>query len=195
MKVLRRRGPAGSPGRASEPAGRPLTRIAVAGLAAHVWFELAAGVGAPAASVLGPRRAAVVWTAATAGAWRQTCRRSGLGDTFLAVVDALAVAATVGHLLGWPTRRALAGVPWLRDCEGLGPELMPVYNWILYVSAIAGGAALLRENRAARRWPVAVTLASAPLLSLLQRVEFQRLCRQAVTEPSWWTRRLAARRA
>ncbi|MDP8931757.1 MAG: hypothetical protein M3O70_25115 [Actinomycetota bacterium] len=102
-----------------------------------------------------------------------------------------------GHLdhSPWQDKRRQSASQWLRDCEGLGPELMPVYNWILYVSAIAGGAALLRENRAARRWPVAVTLASAPLLSVLQRVEFQRLCRQAVTEPSWWTRRLAARRA
>lgn len=173
--------------------GRPLTRTAIAGLAAHIWFELGAGVGAPLASVLGPRRAAAFWTVTTAGAWHEASRVSHVGDTFFAVTDAFAVAALVGHLRAWPTRRGLAGVPWLRDCEGLGPELMPVYNSILYVSAVAGGAALLRENAGARRWPIAVTLASVPVLSLVQRVEFRRLCRQALAEPSWWTRRLAGR--
>lgn len=154
---------------------------------------MAAGVGAPAASILGPRRVATLWTVTISSALQKARRGSHGGDTLFAVSNAVVVAAVVGHLLAWPTRRVLVCVPWLRDCEGLGPELMPVYNPILYVSAVAGASALLAENAEARRWPVAATLASTPLLPALQRAEFRRLCRQAISERSWWTRRLARR--
>jgi hypothetical protein len=45
---------------------RPLTRLSSAALAGHVAFELAAGVGMPFASLVGPVPAAAGWTAATA---------------------------------------------------------------------------------------------------------------------------------
>jgi hypothetical protein len=42
----------------------------------------------------------------------------------MAVVNGLSLAAAVGHLAGWPRRRTRLGLPWLTDCEGLGPGLM-----------------------------------------------------------------------
>jgi hypothetical protein len=62
---------------------------------------------------------------------------------------AISLAAVVGHLSAWPRRRTRFGLPWLKDCEGLGPELMPLYNPILYASGAAALGALLVENRTA----------------------------------------------
>jgi hypothetical protein len=70
----------------------------------------------------------------------------------------------VAHLTGWPRKRTRTGLPWLQDCEGLGPELMPFYNPILYFSGTAALAALLLENRSAPRHLPLVTL---PLVLVL----------------------------
>src|ERR1044071_7672575 len=63
-------------GRASAPrtGSRPLTRLTVVSLVGHLAFELAAGVGMPLASILGPYAAAGAWTLTTGGAWRLAAR-------------------------------------------------------------------------------------------------------------------------
>src|SRR5829696_574185 len=120
----------------AEPRGRPATRLGLAGLAAHVFFELAAGVGMPFASIAGPVPAAGMWTVGTGGLWRAAKTRPASADPVFAAVNGLGLAAIVAHMAGWPRRRTRLGLPWLQDCEGLGPELMRFYNPILY----AGGA-------------------------------------------------------
>jgi hypothetical protein len=146
----RDRSPAGPTGH------RPLTRLTVASLAAHVVFELGAGVGMPLASVIGPYVATGFWALATSGVWVASARDAST-DKVLAAANGFGIAAVSAHLLGWPTRRTRTGLPWLEDCEGLGPELMPFYNPILYLSGSVGLLAILRERTALPpcncRWP------------------------------------------
>ncbi|MFE9203539.1 hypothetical protein [Micromonospora sp. NPDC007230] len=178
-----RRIPAGPVGR------RPLTRLTVVSLAGHVAFELAAGVGMPLASLIGPYAAAGFWTLVTGGVLAATGRDES-ADPLLAAANGFGLAAVSAHLRGWPTRRTRAGLPWLKDCEGLGPELMPFYNPILYTSAVAGLLAVVRENRTARLRVPAVMLGLVPVLVAYQHWEHRRLRRQAHTRPGWWNRRL-----
>jgi hypothetical protein len=169
---------------------RPLTRLATAGLAGHVFFELAAGVGLPFASVLGPGPAAVGWATASGALWRTAGRPAPSGDRVLAVANGVGLAAVVAHLAGWPRRRTGLGLPWLADCEGLGPELMPLYNPILQLSGMGALGGLLRENRSAPRWLGWVPLGLVPALVRVQHAEHRRLLEQARTRPGWWNRRL-----
>ena len=169
---------------------RPSTRLATAGLAGHVFFELAAGVGMPSASVLGPLPAALAWATGTAALDRLAARPSPAGDRTLAVANGLGLAAVVGHLAGWPRRRTRAGLPWLVDCEGLGPRLMRWYNPVLYVSGLAALGGLLRENRSAPRWLGWSVLTAVPSLVRVQHAEHERLRALARTRPGWWNRRL-----
>jgi hypothetical protein len=169
---------------------RPFTRLATAGLAGHVFFELAAGVGMPLASVLGPLPAAAAWASGSVALDRLAARPSPSGDRALAVANGLGLAAVVGHLAGWPRRRTRIGLPWLVDCEGLGPALMRWYNPVVYASAVGALGALLRENRSAPRWLGWSLLATVPLLVRVQHGEHRRLRALAGTRPGWWNRRL-----
>nr|WP_146218433.1 hypothetical protein [Micromonospora acroterricola] len=171
-------------------AGRPLTRIATAGLAAHVFFELGAGVGMPAASVLGPAPAAGLWALTTGTLLRTAGTRPASSDGVFAVSNGVGLAAVIAHLRGWPRRRTRLGLPWLRECEGLGPELMRYYNPILYVSGAAALGALLRENRSAPRYVPLLTLGLVPLLIVTQHAEHWRLREMSHRRPGWWNRRL-----
>jgi hypothetical protein len=172
---------------------RPLTRLSTCALAAHVLFELAAGVAMPGASVLGPARAGAAWATGLTVVWRSAGSRSTSADRALALWNGVGVAAVGAHLLAWPTRRTRAGLPWLCDCEGLGPELMRVYNPILYVSGVAAAAAIVRENRSASRLLPVLAVAVIPALAVAQRAEHERLRAIADRHPAWWNRRLQER--
>ena len=161
-------------------------------MAGHIFFELGAGVGMPLASVLGPLRAAGLWSAAATAAWRSAASRPSSSDAFFATLNGLALSAVLGHLTGWPTRRTRLGLPWLEDCEGLGPELMPYYNSILYISGTAATLAICRENRTApARLPLQLAVALAPAFAWAQHIEHRRLAGQAIDQPAWWNRRLS----
>ncbi|WP_437104785.1 hypothetical protein [Streptomyces sp. enrichment culture] len=108
------------------------------------------------------------------------------------VLDSISFAAVIGHLAGWPKRRTRLGIPWLTDCEGLGPRLMPYYNPILYISGTAAAAAVLLENRSAPRRLPLLSLPLVPLLVVAQRAEHRRLKAIAEAHPAWWNRRLLA---
>jgi hypothetical protein len=167
-----------------------MTRLATAGLAGHVFFELAAGVGMPLASVLGPMPAAGLWAVTTAGVWRAAASRPASSDATLALWNGLGLAAVLAHLAAWPRRRTRLGLPWLEDCEGLGPELMPWYNPTIYLSGVAALLALATENRSASRRLPLLVLGLTPALMAFQHAEHQRLLHQAGTRPGWWNRRL-----
>jgi hypothetical protein len=164
--------------------------LTVAGLTGHLVFELAAGVGMPLASILGPYAAAGVWTVAAGGTWRVAKSRNESADPLLAAVNGFGLAAVSAHLAGWPTRRTRTGLPWLEECEGLGPELMPYYNAILYFSAATALLATARENRTAPVHVPMTMLGLVPALIAYQRWEHRRLRREAHTRPRWSTRRL-----
>src|ERR1700712_2378734 len=116
---------------------RPVTRLAMAGVAAHLFFERAAGVGMPFASFIGPVPAAGLWAGYTGAVWRAAATRAASADRGFTVINAVHLAAVIGHFLGWPRDRTRFGLPWLADCEGLGPGLMPFYNPILRLSGVA----------------------------------------------------------
>jgi hypothetical protein len=177
----------------SSTAGRPLTRLSTCALAAHVFVELAAGVGMPGASVLGPARAGATWATGFAVIWRSAGARSTSAERALALWNGFGAAAVGAHLIAWPTRRTRIGLPWLCDCEGLGPELMRVYNPILYVSGVAAAAAIVRENRSASRLLPILAMTLTPALAVAQRVEHRRLRAIADQRPAWWNRRLQER--
>jgi hypothetical protein len=167
---------------------RPLTRLGVVGLAGHVYFELAAGVGMPFASVIGPAPAAGFWAVTT----RMTLRGVGRpeGAAFAGLVNGFGVAAMIAHLSAWPSRRTRLGLPWLQDSERLGADLMPAYNTILYVTAAAAVGGLLRESTHRLASGIVLPLVAAPLLAAGQRWEYRRLRQQAHRRPTWWYRRL-----
>jgi hypothetical protein len=162
-------------------------------MAGHVFFELAAGVGLPFASVVGPVPAAAGWGAGSAAMWRATGRSSPSVDVALTVANGVGLTAVLAHLAGWPRRRTRLGVPWLADCEGLGPELMPFYNPVLWLSGLGALGGLLRENGSAPRWPGFAALGLVPVLVRVQHVEHRRLVALARTRPGWWNRRLQLR--
>jgi hypothetical protein len=168
---------------------RPLTRLGVVGLAGHVCFELAAGVGVPLASVIGPGPAAGLWAATT----RMTLRGVGRpeGAALAGLVNGFGVAAMIAHFSAWPRRRTRLGLPWLEDCEGLGADLMPAYNTILYLTAAAAVGGLLRESTHRFALGIVLPMVAAPLLAAGQRWEYLRLRQQAQRRPTWWYRRLS----
>ena len=91
-------------------ARRPLTRAAVAGLAAHVFFELAAGVGMPLTSVVGPAAAAGLWGVGAGILWRTARTAPCSQDGSFALFNGAALAAVIGHLAGWPRTHTWLGV-------------------------------------------------------------------------------------
>ena len=179
--------------RAYSTGHRPLTRLTVISLVGHLVFELVAGVGTPLASILGPYAAAGVWTLGTGGVWRVARAGHEPDDEVLSAVNGFGVAAVAAHLTGWPTRRTRAGLPWLQECEGLEPRLMPYYNSILYFSAATALLAIARENRTAPRHLPFAMLGLVPALVAFQHWEHRRLLRQAHLRPGWWNRRLRRR--
>jgi hypothetical protein len=169
---------------------RPWTRLASAGLAGHVFFELGAGVGMPFASVVGAVPAAAAWAIATAAV--QRAAGAPARDTPRAVTNGVGLAAVVAHLVGWPRRRTRLGLPWLTDCEGLGRELMRWYNPVVYTGGAAALAGLLTENRRAPWWAGTAPLLLVPVLVRVQHAEHARLVRLAQRRPRRWNRRLQA---
>jgi hypothetical protein len=175
---------------------RPFTRLGIAGMAAHVFFELAAGVGMPLASVLGPGRGAALWSGASALGWRAARSRSSSLDCVFSLVNAFGLAAVIAHLAAWPSRRTRLGLPWLVTCEGLDGAAMRYYNPILYFSGAACAVALLRENRTARPPLLAAVLLPVlvPAIAASQHLEHRLLKLIAADRPAWWNRRLAKER-
>ncbi|MEU1012865.1 hypothetical protein [Streptomyces sp. NPDC005890] len=76
----------------------------------------------PLGSVLGPFTAATVWAAGTRTAWRAAGTRPARDDPVFAVLDGVSLAAVIAHLKGRPSRRTRLAIPWLTECEGLGPR-------------------------------------------------------------------------
>jgi hypothetical protein len=183
---------------------RPLTRLGTAGMAGHVFFELAAGVGMPLASVLGPAPAAAVWATGAVTAIRltgrgsciearhyPTCAQSPSEERLSGLVNGLAVGAVLAHLSPWPERPAAGGgIPWLAGCEGLGRDLLPAYNMTLYATGVTALGGLLRESGHGRPLGLLMAVAVVPGFSVGRRWEFRRLRAQAQSRPAWWNRRL-----
>ncbi|WP_345632993.1 hypothetical protein [Rugosimonospora acidiphila] len=153
-------------------------------------FELGAGVGMPLASVLGPVATPSLWALTTGCVWRIAGAEHAIADALSAMVNGFGIAAVTAHLGGWPTRRTRIGLPWLTECEGLGSELMPLYNTTLYLSGVTALLALIREKRTTGPRLPAAMLGLVPVLIAFQHWEHRRLRRQAHTRPGWWTRRL-----
>ena len=172
---------------------RPWTRAALAGSAAHVFLELAAGVGMPGASIVGPAPAATAWAAGTGAGWRIAGRTGGAADRPLQVYNGLALTAVVAHYAAWPRRRARLGLPWLAECEGMRGAVMLPYNVILLASGVAASVALVRENRSAAALLGWAPLLLVPLFASSQHREVDRLVQVAGERPAWWNRRLQGR--
>jgi hypothetical protein len=176
--------------RGTLPPRRPWTRAALAGSAAHVFLELAAGVGMPGASVVGPGPAATTWAAGTAVGWRIAGRTAAAADRPLQVWNGLALTAVVAHYASWPRRRTWLGLPWLTECEGLRGDVMLAYNAILLGSGVAAATALVRENRSAPAVLGWAPLLLVPIFGRTQHREFERLVELGARRPAWWNRRL-----
>ena len=167
---------------------RPWTRAGAVLVAAHVFYELGAGVAMPLASRLGPAAPAALVASGTAVVWREAGRRGGSADRVFAVLNGAFLSAALGHFTSWP-RTSMAGLPWLTECEGLTGRLMPPYNLLLHASAAAAVAGLV-ENRRALGWGLLTPLALVPIFVREAPREYARLRVQARTHPAWWNRRL-----
>jgi hypothetical protein len=173
--------------------GRPLTQASTACVAAHVFFELAAGSAMPLASLLGPGPAAVLWGAGTVIGFREAGRRPPSADRRFAVVNGMFLSAVVGHFTAWPWAPNRFHAPWLSRCEGLEGRAMMPYNLILYGSGLSALGALLVENRRGRVAGSVVPVVLVPVVVAAQRWEFRRLVQEAHRRPRWWNRRLQHR--
>ena len=87
-----------------------MTQLPTAGLAGHVFFELAVGVGMPLASV-GPVPAATLWGLTRETGWRAAANRPVSADGRFAVSNGARLAAAIAHLSAWPRRRTRLGLP------------------------------------------------------------------------------------
>jgi hypothetical protein len=175
------------------PARRPWTRVGTAGVCAHVFYELGAGVGMPLASLLGPGPAAALFGGGGVVAFREAGRQPRSRDTAFAVLNGVFLSAVVAHFSAWP-RLWRRGLPWLTECEGLSGRLMPPYNVLLYGSGIAAVGGLVETGRG-HGWravvpAVLVPAAVVPWLVGEQHRDHARLMAQAQRRPGWWNRRL-----
>jgi hypothetical protein len=172
-------------------ARRPLTRLAITGLGGHLAFELGAGVGLPGSGVVGAGPSAAAFAATMGAGLHQAGRLGPEADRAFSLVNGFGVAAVTAHLLAWPRRRTRLRLPWLLDCEGLGPELMRWYNPLLYGPGALAALALIVENRSApSRHALLLAAAVVPLLIPIQRFDFASRQRRATTRPDCWHRRL-----
>lgn len=169
---------------------RPFTRLGIAGLAAHVFLELGAGVGMPLASLLGPSRAAALWAGSTFAAGRAAGRGAPRHDRAFALVNGSGLAVVIAHLTGWPRRPGRLGAVWLADCEGLGPAMMKYYNPVLHASAAAAAIAMVRERGTAHPVLPLLPVLAVPAARRAQHAEHRRLLVMARQAPAWWNRRL-----
>src|SRR3954447_23984035 len=92
--------------------GRPWTRLGTVALAAHVFYELAAGVGMPFASRLGAGPAAAVWGSGSVLVFRHAGRQDRSDDKAFAVLNGMFLTAVLAHFTGWPRRRARCRCSW-----------------------------------------------------------------------------------
>jgi hypothetical protein len=160
-------------------------------MAAHVFYELGAGVAMPFASRVGALPAVTGWAAGSVSSYCGAARSGDAYNTVFGVFNGMYLSAVLAHFMFWPKRRIL-GLPWLTECEGLrGPVLVP-YNVILYVSGVAAVAGLGENGRAGMRGAI-VPVVFVPILLRLQDNEFRRLRVQARRNPGWWNRRLQLR--
>jgi hypothetical protein len=176
-----------------QPTRRPWTRVGVVGATGHVFYELAAGVGMPFASVLGPAAAAALFGSGGVVAFREAGRQPRSLDTTFALLNGCFLSAVLAHFAGWPrTRRR--GLPWLTECEGLSGRLMPPYNLMLYASGVAAVGGVVETGRG-RGWravtpAVLVPAVVVPWLIGEQHRDHARLVAQAQRRAGWWNRRL-----
>ena len=151
----------------------------------HQAVELALGTGVIGQSAvgLGP---AVAASLALDGGWVATAAR-GRADRILAYLAGIAVGVPVLHFTLWPWDRR-AGLPVLREAEGLPPSAMPGYNAVLYGWALAGAAGWWRDTPAgSRRWGLAGLASVAAFRPVAQR-HFAWMAREAARNPRWWNR-------
>jgi hypothetical protein len=173
---------------------RPWTRLGILSIAAHLGYELAAGVAIPLAPHVGVRAATAAFAVPAATAYVPAGRLvRPRGDGSFAITNGLVLAAVIAHYSSWP-RTWRGGLPWLTECEGLDGPIIGPYNVLLQVSAVAGAAGLW-ENRSKWRWGAATALATVPLLRHATPREYAQLVQQAAANPKWWNRRLTAHSA
>jgi hypothetical protein len=170
--------------------GRPWTRLATLATVTHVFYELAAGVGMPLASLVGPVPAATGFTVGGGVALRESSRQPASWDRRFALLNGFYLSAVIGHFSAWPRKR-VGVLPWLTECEGLSGRLMPGYNLILYVSALSAVGGWL-ENRG-RLQGILLPVVLVPTMVHVQRHEYLRLRAQARRRRGWWNRRLQDR--
>ena len=181
------------PRRPDLPPKRLWTRVGTVANCAHVFYELAAGVGMPLASRVGPAPSAALFGGGTLLLVRAAGRQPRSRDPVFAVANAMFLSAVLAHLAAWPRTR-VAGLPWLTECEGLSGRLMPPYNLVLYTSGVAAIGGLVETGRD-RPWRAAaigtaVPVVLVPWLGRLQHEEHHRLRAEARRRPRWWNRRL-----
>ena len=160
-------------------------------IAAHLAYEMAAGVAVPLASRLGAVPVATLYAGGLAVTFRQAGRCPSSADPAFAVLNGAFLSAVLGHFTSWPSTRK-AGVPWLIECEGLDGRAIGPYNLILHASFVAAVGGLV-ENRRHLVWGMAPPVVLVPLFVREAPREYRRLLVQARRHPRWWNRRLQGR--
>jgi hypothetical protein len=167
---------------------RPWTALAAASTAAHHVFELSNGIGLVWQPELGLTGSGALW-ATEIPIWIVLAARGDKRwDKALAAGSGANIASVLVHFLLWPSRRNRLGLPILTEAEGLDSSLLPAYNVLLYVWAVASALSIIREiSPRDRRWAL-IGLAALPLMRQSAKHHFVWLTQQATTNPAWWNR-------
>ena len=150
------------PRRPELPPKRLWTRVGTVANCAHVFYELAAGVGMPLASRVGPAPSAVLFGGGSLLLVREAGRQPRSRDMAFVVANATFLSTVLAHLTAWPRTR-VAGLPWLTECEGLSGRLMAPYNLVLYTSGVAAIGGLVETGRD-RPWRAAAIGTAVPVV-------------------------------
>ena len=77
-------------------------------MGAHVFYELACGVGMPFASVAGPMPAVAGWATGTLLAFHAAGRGNGRHQAAFGFLNGLFLSAVLAHFIFWPKRWSMS---------------------------------------------------------------------------------------
>lgn len=154
--------------------------------AVHQTVELALGTGVIGQAQVG-FPAAVALSSVFDGTWMAASLRRRPPQRLLATTAGVAVGVPFIHFTLWPWS-VKRGLPLLTEAEGLPRSSMGLYNAVLYLWAVAGMVASLRDTpRRMRPWAIVGFLAVIGFRPVAKQ-HFQWIAQEAQRNPQWWNR-------
>lgn len=152
----------------------------------HQTVELALGTGVIGQAQIG-LPGAIGASVLMDGTWMGASLRARSPDRLLAFGSGVAVGVPFIHFTLWPWAFR-KGVPVLTEAEGLPRSAMGLYNAILYLWALAGILAALRDTPRRYAWWCLAGFASVVGFRPVAKQHFDWIASEAERHPAWWNR-------